>query len=276
MKQDNQFQFVKNRQLENVTALQAEMNDFSYGKHAHEEYSFGVTLAGRQDFFSSGAFHRSAPGNVIVFNPGEVHDGHAGTPDTLHYRMLYIHPDQLEPMLAIAGIRPNKEFQISDNLIQDPTLRGHILSLSQMTEAQSGDKLAHESALFQLAERIAQLYSRFEPSCTISRPDRLLRQSREFIHASLTKNLSLDDLSREAGISKYHYLRLFRQQFGITPHQYILNCRINRAKEALENGADIDDVAFDYGFSDLSHFNRRFKPIYGMTPKQYQQLFLNA
>ncbi len=260
MKQDNQFQFVKNRQLENVTALQAQMNDFSYGKHAHEEYSFGVTLAGRQDFFASGAFHRSTPGNIIVFNPGEVHDGHAGTADTLHYRMLYIHPAQLEPMLESAGVRQSRDFRISDNLIKDST-SGHILTLTRMTEDQSSDKLAHESTLFQLAERIAQLYGRYEQNPVNSRPDRLLKQSREFIHANLTKNLSLDDLSRETGISKYHFLRLFRQQFGITPHQYILNCRINRAKEALENGADIDDVAFDYGFSDLSHFNRRFKPF---------------
>ena len=67
---------------------------------------------------------------------------------------------------------------------------------------------------------------------------------------------------------------MFRRQFGITPHQYIVNNRINRAREALESGALLEDVVFDYRFSDLSHFNRRFKPIYGTTPKQYQQSFL--
>lgn len=49
--------------------LQARMSDFTYIKHAHEEYSFGVTLAGRQDFFAGGAFYRSLPGTVMVFNP---------------------------------------------------------------------------------------------------------------------------------------------------------------------------------------------------------------
>ncbi|MAY42245.1 MAG: hypothetical protein CMI05_08060 [Oceanospirillaceae bacterium] len=92
MNSGNQFQYIKSQHLDQVTVLQAEMNDFSYGKHAHDEYSFGVTLSGRQDFFASREFHRSHPGNVIIFNPDEVHEGHSGVDDVLQYRMLYVHP----------------------------------------------------------------------------------------------------------------------------------------------------------------------------------------
>jgi len=244
MKHDNQFQFARSQYLDQVMLLQAQIDDFSYNKHAHEEYSFGVTLAGRQDFFSSGAFHRSLPGNIIVFNPGEVHDGHAGTDDALCYRMVYIHPDQLEPMLTTAGVKNSRDFQITDILIHDTQLRQHILNLAELIEQQD-NKLQQECELYQLAARVAQRYGQYSPDRTVQRADRLLLKARDYIHDNLMTEMSLDDISQQASLSKYHFLRMFRQQYGITPHQYIINCRINKAREALEQDSCLEDIVFD-------------------------------
>ncbi|MCO4759221.1 MAG: AraC family transcriptional regulator [Oceanospirillaceae bacterium] len=275
MNQDNQFQFAKSQHLDQVTLLRAQMNDFSYGKHAHEEYSFGLTLAGRQDFFCGGEFHRSLPGNIIIFNPDDVHDGHSGVDDTLRYRMLYIHPDLLEPMLASAGVKQSRDFQVADNLLNDTHIAQSISTMAHLIEQKTENTLFLEHELYQLAARIAQRYGTYSPNRVERKVDRLLQTAREYIHAHLLDDISLDTISQHANLSKYHFLRMFRQQFGITPHQYILNCRINRAREALEAGHAVDDVVFEFGFTDLSHFNRRFKPIYGMTPLQYQQHVLN-
>ena len=276
MKQDNQFQYSKSQHLDQITVLQAQMDDFSYTKHAHEEYSFGVTLAGRQDFFASGAFHRSLPGNIIAFNPGEVHDGHSGVDDTLLYAMLYIHPQLLEPMLNSAGIKQSKDFQIVDNKLDDPVLRQHILNIALLVENNSEDKLQQECELHQMAVRIAQRYGEDSVDPKGRKVDQLMLRARDFIHDNLQLDTSLDDICSQVHLSKYHFLRMFRQQFGITPHQYILNARILRAREDLESGVALDDVVFAYNFTDLSHFNRRFKPIYGMTPRAYQQHFLSS
>ncbi len=75
-------------------------------------------------------------------------------------------------------------------------------------------------------------------------------------------------------MSKYHFLRLFKEYTGMTPHQYWLNIRINRGRQALRSGVPVSDIANHLGFNDLSHFNRRFKPVFGITPRQYQQLIL--
>lgn len=275
MKQDNHFQYRQSQHLEQVTLLSARMSDFSYHRHAHEEYALGVTLAGRQDFFSSGAFHRSHPGNIIVFNPGAVHDGHPGTRDSLQYRMLYIHPDQLLPMLESAGMADPGGFRIADTLIDDVVLRRRLLRLSLLIDAEKASPLEQECALYAIAERLAQLHCDYTPDRRLRRIDRLLLRSQEYIHAHLSQPLALETLSEQAAMSKYHFLRLFRQQFGMTPHQYVLNCRLNRAREALSSGQALDDVVHGLGFSDLSHLNRRFKPVYGMTPRQYQQAVRN-
>nr|WP_275138692.1 AraC family transcriptional regulator [Vibrio furnissii] len=72
-------------------------------------------------------------------------------------------------------------------------------------------------------------------------------------------------------MSKFHFIRLFNEQFGMTPHQFVLNCRVNRAKQALEVGDKASDVAIDLGFADVSHLNRKFKRVFGITPHQYQR-----
>ncbi|WP_104203892.1 AraC family transcriptional regulator [Billgrantia saliphila] len=272
MKQTSRFDYSKSRHIPELTVLQATFSDFSYDRHAHEEYAFGVTLTGRQDFFSGGQFHRSPPGNVIQFNPEQVHDGHPGDDSALGYVMVYVPSAQLETLFAdAAGCERAGRFRASETLMADPQLRGAILDLSRLVSDQVGSRIEQEHALYQIASRLVQRAGKFQPGGTTSRPDALLQRAKEYILAHLEEDLSLDDISQAAHLSKYHFLRLFRQQFGITPHQYVLSCRANAARNALEAGVAPNEVAFRYSFSDLSHFNRRFKRIYGKTPFQYQR-----
>ncbi|WP_020405807.1 AraC family transcriptional regulator [Hahella ganghwensis] len=270
MAERNHFRFVKNDKMTDVTALHAAMGDFTYDKHAHEEYSIGVTLAGRQDFFSGGILHRSHPGNIIFIPPGAVHDGRSGGDGDLQYRMLYIQPEEFESLLESAGIRNCGKMLKREMLIQDDTLRHHILNLCELISNDNTSTAELEMAFGQIAARMAQNCGQYESDGVTRRVDSLLMRAREYIHAHLNDDLGLDQLSQACHLSKYHFVRMFRQQFGITPHQYILNCRINEARKALESGRPAEDVAYQFGFSDVSHFNRRFKPIYGMTPRQYQ------
>ncbi|SDK35729.1 AraC family transcriptional regulator [Billgrantia gudaonensis] len=272
MERTSRFDYYKSRHIPELKVLRAALSDFSYDRHAHEEYAFGVTLAGRQDFFSGGEFHRSSPGNVIQFNPEQVHDGHPGDDSTLGYVMTYVPAAQLEALFAdAAGSERAGAFRCGDTLIPDPELRRAILELSQLVIHRVGSRIEQEHALYRIASRLVQRAGQFQGAGKASRPDALLMRAKEYILAHLEDDVSLDDISQAAHLSKYHFLRLFRQQFGITPHQYVLNCRVNAACHALEAGVAPAEVAFRYGFTDLSHFNRRFKRIYGKTPNQYQR-----
>ncbi|MCS2608788.1 AraC family transcriptional regulator [Halomonas dongshanensis] len=272
MQDASRFEFIKSQHVASLTVLRAAIEDFSYDRHAHEEYAFGVTLSGRQDFFSGGQFHKSPPGNVILFNPEEVHDGQSGGEHTLDYLMLYVAPSQLHPMFAeVLGQPNNAIFRSSKTLIQDVRLRTAILQLARLVTQSTASCIDQENTLYRIVERIVQLSGAQHTEQRTSRPDALLQRAKAYIHAHLTQDISLEEISQAAHLSKYHFLRLFRQHYGITPHQYVINCRINAARAALLEGASLVDVALRYGFSDASHFNRRFKRIFGMTPSQYRR-----
>ncbi|MEO1131547.1 MAG: AraC family transcriptional regulator [Cyanobacteria bacterium J06639_1] len=92
----------------------------------------------------------------------------------------------------------------------------------------------------------------------------------DFIEASLTDDFSLDELAAIAGLSKFHFSRLFKQALGLSPHQYVIQRRVERAAIALRRGENtILQVAHHFGFADQSHFTRAFKKVKGVTPKQF-------
>jgi AraC family transcriptional regulator len=92
----------------------------------------------------------------------------------------------------------------------------------------------------------------------------------DFIQSHLSETVSLEEIATELEISSYYFCRLFKLSTGISPYQYLIQCRIERAKELLlQRQMRSAQVAFEVGFSDQSHFIRHFKKIVGVTPKQF-------
>ncbi|MBP0018528.1 MAG: helix-turn-helix transcriptional regulator [Cyanobacteria bacterium SBLK] len=92
----------------------------------------------------------------------------------------------------------------------------------------------------------------------------------DYIREHLDEELKLVDLAALVRMSPYYFLRLFKQSLGITPHQYILRNRLDRAKSLLQQGnSNIAEVAVTVGFCDRSHLTRYFKRAFGLTPKQF-------
>ena len=84
-------------------------------------------------------------------------------------------------------------------------------------------------------------------------------------------DLTLEGLAREAGLSRYHFLRTFEHITGVTPHQYVRRARLREAATRLiSETAAVLDVALDCGFGDVSNFNRAFRTEFGMNPRAYR------
>ena len=87
------------------------------------------------------------------------------------------------------------------------------------------------------------------------------------IESDFSSTITLDDLAGDAGLTAFHFLRIFRDCVGMTPHQYVLRTRLNHAAVALrKTDRSISAIALDCGFNDLSTFNRRFGRVFGQSP----------
>ncbi|MCD8491488.1 MAG: AraC family transcriptional regulator [Geovibrio sp.] len=95
----------------------------------------------------------------------------------------------------------------------------------------------------------------------------------DYLEENYSRNISLDELSRLAGMSKFHLLRSFTRQNGISPYGYLSTVRIDKSKKMLKEGLSLVDTALETGFSDQSHFSNVFKKFTGLTPGQYMKTF---
>ena len=99
-----------------------------------------------------------------------------------------------------------------------------------------------------------------------------LARARDFIDHCYDHPLSLDQISEKACFSRYHFLRLFRQAFNKTPHQYLIERRIAKAKELLgDDELRVTDVCFEVGFQSLGSFSTLFHKTVGQAPLTYRE-----
>ena len=145
--------------------------------------------------------------------------------------------------------------------------------LYEMQNEGLGGKLYSETLATQLGIHLLRKYCAFpiklkQYSGGLSR--RKLQGAIDYIQANLESKVSLDDLAKVTNTSSYHFCRLFKKSTGITPYQYLIRCRIDRAKILLRQGKlSIADIALEVGFSNQSHFTKHFKRLVGTTPKKF-------
>jgi AraC-like DNA-binding protein len=91
-----------------------------------------------------------------------------------------------------------------------------------------------------------------------------------YIDENFARPIDLNAISDEACFSKFHFMRLFKEIYGWTPHQYLTHVRVERAKRFLAAGETVAKACFDVGFDSISSFTGLFKRRTGMTPAAYQ------
>ena len=99
-----------------------------------------------------------------------------------------------------------------------------------------------------------------------------VRQSKSFMEKYLSEKIELEKIASTAFMSRFHYTRIFKRVYGLSPRQYLRDLRINKGKELLKQGQRISEVCFDVGYDSLPTFCNAFKRATGYSPKEYQTL----
>ncbi len=84
----------------------------------------------------------------------------------------------------------------------------------------------------------------------------------------------IEEMAKDSRVSPYHMIRKFKEAFGLTPHQFQIQCKVRKAQKLLESNESIPEVALEAGFCDQSHLDRCFQKIVGMTPSQYRKAII--
>ncbi len=96
----------------------------------------------------------------------------------------------------------------------------------------------------------------------------------DYTASYIDQDISLEALAAQVNLSPYHFAKVFKRTTGVSPHQFVLNYRIEKAMEMMKNKAlSLTEIAYNIGFYDQSHFTHSFKRVVGVTPKRYQQSF---
>ena len=99
-----------------------------------------------------------------------------------------------------------------------------------------------------------------------------VRRSKTYMESHFCESIQLDVLAEQAYMSRFHYVRVFQQMYGLTPRVYLRDMRINKAKQLLLQGTSVTQVCFAVGYESLPTFSSVFKRSTGQTPKEYQKL----
>lgn len=239
----------------------------------HRSYSIALVTAGSFQYRGDPGCELLTPGSLMLGNAGQHFEcGHEHGEGDRCLAFFYT-PEYFECLTADVGAR-RAEFPV----LRLPPLRDLSPLTARAMAALQTSADGWEELSVELAARVLKSSGRLSPDRTPVTPSSLARVTRtvRMIERHPESSLTLTTLARHAGLSPYHFLRVFERITGLTPHQYILRTRLREAaariaaERSFVKPAKVLDVALDCGFGDVSNFNRSFRAEFGESPKVFR------
>ena len=244
-----------------------------FPNHFHEHYVIGFIEKGQRYLSCKNKEYTTSTGDLLLFNPFDSHTCEQIDDKVLDYRCINIKPEIMKKtVFEITGKNYLPKFN------QPVIFRSELVPLLQelhyiiMEEELDFKK---EELFFFLIEQLIEEHTEPNLQSNLENTNIEIQAVCDYLENNYAEHIILDELSTIAGMNKYSLLRNFTKLKGFTPYRYLENIRVNKAKKLLEKGVEPIDAAIQTGFVDQSHFTNFFKNFIGLTPKQYQNIFIN-
>ncbi|WP_095059915.1 MULTISPECIES: AraC family transcriptional regulator [unclassified Pseudomonas] len=259
---DDALPFIEARSI-------ADGREVCYTRHSHEHFSIGAITAGSSTYIHEQSEFAVDVGTVVLMNPGDVHACNPIDDQPWSYVMLYVDTPWLTDLQHQLGFSDDLAFRrFSVTHTRDASLFAGLNDLYEVLVDPQQDVLRKQSLAVEFFGEVQlQLNPVAQP---LREPNFKLERAAEYIRDNCTRMLKLEDICAAAQLSPSYLIRAFKQHFGMTPHAFLVNRRIQFAQDQLRSGKLIADVALEAGFADQAHFQRAFKQHLAATPGQYR------
>ncbi|MGB2603305.1 MAG: AraC family transcriptional regulator [Candidatus Sulfotelmatobacter sp.] len=236
-----------------------------FPRHSHDQFGIGVIAFGAQRSWSGIGHVNASAGDVIMVNPGEMHDGAPLHGNPREWRMLY-----LDPALVAREVEPEivGQVEVVRPVARDPLLAGRFARLFACLTASRSDSLAREERLLSSLMYILRRHGTARPLST--GPSPCVARALQRLDSAPDTQVSLAELAALSGVSRFQLLRGFAREVRITPHAYLVQRRVRLAQQLLAHGQTPARAAAEAGFADQSHMTRAFVRQLGITPARYR------
>lgn len=193
-----------------------------------------------------------------------------------HYMQIRVAAQFIQQVARDAlAMDPDRLELLPEFKVRDPQIEAiGLMFLSELQQTNSGNRLYIDSLANVLAVHLLRHYGLAQPQPPVYEgglSQRQLLQVMDYIHENLHQNLKLGDLAALLNMSEFHFSHQFKRTIGTPPHQYLLQQRIERAKQLLkQTDQSIMEIALSCGFNSHSHLSKQFRQFTGMTPKVYR------
>lgn len=243
-----------------------------YKAHSHPTFSIGAVDAGFSWFTGAGDGQaRVTPGTLVLVPAQRVHACNPEPGKAWSYQMLHVDAHWLDRLRLESGVTAG-EPGAPARITRSVKVYRQFCQLNALLFS-AADSIQKEAALVAfIGDHDFAGYPTLDsaPPPALSAP--ALGELIGLLEADELVDMSLERLAEHVGMGRYQLIRAFRAATGLTPHAYLLNARVNRARGLLRQGVDLADVAYRLGFADQSHFQRVFKAHAGMTPGRYREV----
>jgi AraC family transcriptional regulator len=270
----NEIQRFVSRSQFSIRHTAAEACEFA--SHAHAAYTVTAVLAGQLITTIGDETIKLPAGHTALTNVGQNHSARG---EQVEFVSIGISPALVNEMVTEIGLtRTTANISFHRAAVTDST----ITKMAREIAAEVADeKMGRAAMLDALVRPLAihllrcHLTVRQSDQIELSRAgpvDRRLRRAIEFMHDNFGRELALEEIASAAYLSEYHFARLFKQITGVTPHVYLANVRLERARKLLADTVlPISEVASMVGYQSQSHFSKMFRSVTGITPRAYRE-----